>query len=343
LAILHGNEGSASDRHPTENRGTFLGAGGQYTAYDAGEGRVLKWPNSLEEATRILSSMSEMDPQEHAYMVVHFRDESVPHVLRLATRYPELSSAMGHPMPLPESTFTQNDIRQTSSLLGHPRTRSDTGYSQDWVRPLASVFENTSPEETARILEDYANLQLLCWRYGVYDRLYNFAYNNGLDAQGRIVLNDFGEMSFDTTFVAAHVERQNWRDKYDVQHHLPEALHDTYHGIMESRLTKANFERWWSSSLDTLDAEVIRRPPLSERKEDIPDLVVGLLERASCEAEKIVNAVSSEVLDLFCQYHWPAGAYELQNALYRAVAVCGTDVIQLTDIPPYIPAKIAES
>jgi len=113
LAILHGNEGSASDCHPTEKRGTFLGAGGQYTAYDAGEGRVLKWPNSLEEATRILSDVTEKDPQEHAYMVVHFRDESVPHVLRLATRYPELSSAVGHPIPLPESTFTQNSLPYT--------------------------------------------------------------------------------------------------------------------------------------------------------------------------------------------------------------------------------------
>ena len=332
-----------SDRHPTENHGTFLGAGGQYTAYDVGDGRVLKWPNSLEEATRIFSSMEEEDPQRFAHMVVHFRDESVPHVLRLAARYPELSSAVGHPMPLPESAFAQDDIRPTSTILGHPQARPDTGYTQDWVRPLALVLQSMSREETTGILEAYANLQLLCWRYGVYDRLYNFAYNNGLDARGRVVLNDFGETSFDTTFVAAHVEKQYWRDKYDVQHHLPESLHDTYHGIMDSRLTKANFDRWWGSSLDSLDVEVIRRPPLSERKDDIPDLVVCLLERASCEAEKTVNAVSSEVLDLFCQYHWPAGAYELQNALYQAVAVCETGTIQLTDIPPYIPAKVAES
>lgn len=156
------------------------------------------------------------------------------------------------------------------------------------------------------------------------------------------MLNDFGETSFDTTFVATHAEKCSWRNSYHVQHHLPEALHDTYHGAMQSRLTVARFERLWGSSLDGLDAEVIRRPPLGERKDDIPNLTACLLERASREANRTVGAVSSEVLDLFYQYHWPAGAYELQNALYRAVAVCVADVMQVEDIPPYIQAKVAE-
>ena len=113
------NEGSAADAHATEDRGTAIGAGGQYTAYDVGDGRVLKWPNSVEKATRITSTMPEVEnPPKLARMVIHFRDESVPHVLRLAARYPELSSAVGHPRPLPESAFSENQMG--AALSQHP-------------------------------------------------------------------------------------------------------------------------------------------------------------------------------------------------------------------------------
>lgn len=66
------NEGSALDAYTAEDRGSAIGAGGQYTAYDVGDGRVLKWPNSLEEATRIVSTMPEVeDPPKLARMVSH--------------------------------------------------------------------------------------------------------------------------------------------------------------------------------------------------------------------------------------------------------------------------------
>ena len=62
-------------------------------------------------------------------------------------------------------------------------------------------------------------------------------------------------------------------------------------------------------------------PPLKDRKEDIIELSSTLL-RSVCEKfDKTVRGFSSEVLNLFQEYHWPGNVRQLRREIERLVAL----------------------
>jgi DNA-binding NtrC family response regulator len=63
-------------------------------------------------------------------------------------------------------------------------------------------------------------------------------------------------------------------------------------------------------------------PPLRDRKEDIPGLVLELASEAAEEAGKSIEGVSRRALDLLMAYDWPGNVRELQSEVRRAVLVC---------------------
>jgi len=65
-------------------------------------------------------------------------------------------------------------------------------------------------------------------------------------------------------------------------------------------------------------------PPLRERKEDIPQLVLEFVERAAEEYGKEVRGVSRRALDLLIQHDWPGNIRELEIEIRRSVLVCPT-------------------
>src|SRR6266516_8135933 len=71
----------------------------------------------------------------------------------------------------------------------------------------------------------------------------------------------------------------------------------------------------------------IHMPPLREHREDIPDLVHGLLADMSAKHGRRVATVSEAVLNAFRNYTWPGNVRELRNTLERAVIVCEGAVI----------------
>jgi DNA-binding NtrC family response regulator len=78
----------------------------------------------------------------------------------------------------------------------------------------------------------------------------------------------------------------------------------------------------------------IHMPPLSEHKEDIPDLVQSLLVDMSAKHGRKVSTVSEAVLNAFKTHSWPGNVRELRNVLERAVIVCDSGVIETKHLPP---------
>jgi Nif-specific regulatory protein len=72
-----------------------------------------------------------------------------------------------------------------------------------------------------------------------------------------------------------------------------------------------------------LSAFPIHVPPLRERREDIPLLVVYLLKRVAQKWSKPEVVVAREALDLLAAYHWPGNVRELEHELERAVTLAG--------------------
>lgn len=83
----------------------------------------------------------------------------------------------------------------------------------------------------------------------------------------------------------------------------------------------------------------IHMPPLRERIEDLPALARHFLEeQADIDAAK-APAISSEAMDLLCQYSWPGNVRELRNALERASLLAGGSHI----LPEHLPENIRSS
>jgi len=73
----------------------------------------------------------------------------------------------------------------------------------------------------------------------------------------------------------------------------------------------------------------IEMPPLRERREDIPVLLQHFVERSRSQ----VKGISSDAMDVLCDYGWPGNVRELENLVERLVVVCDGAVIQVEDLP----------
>jgi len=77
----------------------------------------------------------------------------------------------------------------------------------------------------------------------------------------------------------------------------------------------------------------ITLPPLSERKEDIPELVAYLLEKINRELRKNVRKVPHHVMKFLVNRPWRGNVRELENALTRAVILAKGDIILEENLP----------
>ena len=299
----------------SQDFGEPIGNGGQYRIYDAGDGRVLKVPNTLEEAHRVYEGWSTLDSTAAligAKQVLWFRDNNVPRVLRLVARYPDLSATLANPRPEPDGCFIQ-----------------------DWARMLDAVIGTSDRHAIVACFEGYADCMRTCWAYGLHDYLNHFDFNNGLDDSGRVVFVDFGEVASFTPFVRQFVEDRRWSSRFDdypwLKRLSPEDVQSEYYRIMGERLSLDAFEATWGMSLDDLDRSLLDGPDLREREQDIPELAARLLERSNRETGKYISGFSSIAMEHIMKHPW-GNPVELESAVMRAVEVCQEDIIETGDL-----------
>ena len=76
----------------------------------------------------------------------------------------------------------------------------------------------------------------------------------------------------------------------------------------------------------------VQLPPLRDRREDIPLLVKHFLERFAPGTEMHLSQTAMRAL---MAYSWPGNVRQLENAVERAVALCGDRTeIDVSDLPP---------
>ena len=63
-------------------------------------------------------------------------------------------------------------------------------------------------------------------------------------------------------------------------------------------------------------------PPLRDRVEDIPELVLVFVQRCAEKYDRRIRGVSRRALSLLMAYEWPGNVRELENAVERAVLLC---------------------
>src|SRR5690606_25537019 len=82
-----------------------------------------------------------------------------------------------------------------------------------------------------------------------------------------------------------------------------------------------------------LNAFPIEAPALRERREDIPALVDHFIARFNVEEGKRVTGCSAETLALLQGHDWPGNVRQLENAVYRALVLADSPLLQPHDFP----------
>lgn len=91
--------------------------------------------------------------------------------------------------------------------------------------------------------------------------------------------------------------------------------------------------------LNIVDIEI---PPLRDRKEDIPLLIEGFLDRHRRLKGRNYQ-ISAELVAVLCEYPWPGNVRELENSIERAVVLCQSDKLSILDFPKKIRTSREET
>ena len=83
----------------------------------------------------------------------------------------------------------------------------------------------------------------------------------------------------------------------------------------------------------------VHLPKLTDRREDIPQLMTHFFHRAAKELEMEPKSLSREAEDFFCAMEWPGNVRQLENICrWLTVMAAGREVL-LTDLPPELKAE----
>lgn len=88
--------------------------------------------------------------------------------------------------------------------------------------------------------------------------------------------------------------------------------------------------------INVIDIEV---PALRERKEDIPDLALHLLQKVAEDNGDEVKTLSSEAMEQLCHADYPGNVRQLENTLARAAAMSETAIIGIDDLEELTPVS----
>jgi Nif-specific regulatory protein len=82
-----------------------------------------------------------------------------------------------------------------------------------------------------------------------------------------------------------------------------------------------------------LNVVSITMPPLRERKEDIPGLVLHFIDRYCREVKRPKLEITHDAMELLVSCHWRGNVRELQNSIERAVVLSTGMILTETDFP----------
>ena len=73
-------------------------------------------------------------------------------------------------------------------------------------------------------------------------------------------------------------------------------------------------------------------PPLRERTEDIPSLVIHFVREVAQRQGKVIEEIPEALIEALKRYPWPGNIRELQNVIERAVIAAVNGELQVPGI-----------
>lgn len=96
----------------------------------------------------------------------------------------------------------------------------------------------------------------------------------------------------------------------------------------QNLLTRVNDKQFREDLYYRLNVLNLQLPSLRQRREDIPLLVEHFMQNAAKQVNQPDMTISVNALEKICQYPWPGNIRQLQNVLFRVVALSETNIIE---------------
>lgn len=109
---------------------------------------------------------------------------------------------------------------------------------------------------------------------------------------------------------------------------------------LHDAMVKKEFREDLYFRLNAIEIEV---PPLRERKQDIPLLVIHFLNKLGQKYQRFSSGVDSETMNALCEYSYPGNIRELENIVSRAYALSREKEITISVMPNQIATTAQDS
>ena len=97
--------------------------------------------------------------------------------------------------------------------------------------------------------------------------------------------------------------------------------------------------RFRQDLLYRLEVVGIHVPPLRERTQDLPELVLHFIKQAGLRHGKSELSVKSEIFEVLAAHSWPGNVRELANVMERAVVLARGNSIGAEELPSHILSR----
>ena len=158
--------------------------------------------------------------------------------------------------------------------------------------------------------------------------------------QGTVFLDEIGEMSpylqakllrflSDGSFRRVGGEREI---------HVDVRILSATHRDLQQMVDEGRFREDLFYRLNVLTLAV---PPLRERGEDILHLAHHFLEQACAQIRRSPCRLMPTTYPALLANHWPGNVRQLQNVIFRAAAICETNVVEVSDLDIAVTTIVA--
>lgn len=149
---------------------------------------------------------------------------------------------------------------------------------------------------------------------------------------GTIFLDEIGDMPLHLQTKLLRVLQDNRIERVGGQNSIPldvRVIAATHKDVIKM-LKEGEFRQDLFYRLNVIPIII---PPLRERKEDIPTLMMHILKKCNLKLLKSIDDFKDDVYDMFISYSWPGNIRELENVIEYAVNMEAGDIINLKSLP----------
>jgi transcriptional regulator with PAS, ATPase and Fis domain len=149
---------------------------------------------------------------------------------------------------------------------------------------------------------------------------------------GTLFLDEIGDLSLETQIKLLRVLQERCFERVGSSRtiHVDVRLITATHQNLEQLIEQGRFREDFYYRLNVISVTI---PALRERIDDVFELALHFLKRASVRAGKQITHIDDSALKSLEQYHWPGNIRELENVIERAVVLTDEERITIHDLP----------